>query len=154
MVGGSQLPQLRVIRKKSDQLAGFLLGNALDQQDAWTYYFAIYLPAITYPLTATYFTQQQLHTLQKKALSVIISKCGFARSTSRAIIFAPTAYGGAGFRHLYVEQGIQNVLSLLRHVRADTRIGKLAIITLQWYHFQTGIDFDALQFPKKGHTTI
>ena len=58
----------------------------------------------------------QLEQVQQKAMSIIIPRCGFNHNTHRSITtYGPHGLGGANFRHLYVEQGVQQVTYFLRH---------------------------------------
>eukprot|EP00546_Thalassionema_frauenfeldii_P000885 CAMPEP_0178935298 /NCGR_PEP_ID=MMETSP0786-20121207/24442_1 /TAXON_ID=186022 /ORGANISM="Thalassionema frauenfeldii, Strain CCMP 1798" /LENGTH=150 /DNA_ID=CAMNT_0020613379 /DNA_START=136 /DNA_END=585 /DNA_ORIENTATION=- len=68
------------IQTKSKQHAIFLKQSNLNPYEAWTYYFAIYLPSIGYTLPNTSFTETEL-------------------------LEGPSELGGAGFRNLYTEQG-------------------------------------------------
>jgi hypothetical protein len=44
--------------------------------------------AIGHPLANLYFTEAQLaKNIQRKAMSIIIAKCGYNRNTKRAIIY-------------------------------------------------------------------
>jgi hypothetical protein len=47
---GNQLEQFRRLHKKSDEKTKFLLKCSLTPVEAWTYYYACYLPSIGYPL--------------------------------------------------------------------------------------------------------
>jgi hypothetical protein len=52
---------------------------------------------------------------------------------SRAVRYAPTQLGGAGFKQLYVEQGILLIQTAYKFLNSpDTTIGKLLRTTISW----------------------
>jgi hypothetical protein len=78
---GNQTRQYQVLIKKSNDAGIFVQCSALNRKEAWTYYFAIYLPSIGYPLPNCHFSLKQLHTIQAKRMRAIFAKCGFNRNT-------------------------------------------------------------------------
>ena len=103
---GTRKEQFRQLQKKSDLVTDFLREAPLTCLEAWTFYFACYLPAVSYPLTSLSLTQQHLDRVQKKAMSIIVSRCGFNRNTKKAILYRHLTLGGASFRSLFVQQGV------------------------------------------------
>jgi hypothetical protein len=103
---GTQQSQYVQLRKKSDESTEFLWKCQLSHLEAWTYYYACYLPSIGYPLSCSALTQKQLDQVQCRAMQIIVAKCGYNRHTKKAILYGPMAYGGATFRPLYVQQGV------------------------------------------------
>jgi hypothetical protein len=94
---GTQGEQFHQLLTKSDNITAFLWKCPLTRLEAWTYYYACYLPAVGYPLACTFFSEKQLNTVQRKAMSIIIPRCGFNRNTKREILYGPMQYGGASF---------------------------------------------------------
>jgi hypothetical protein len=78
---GNQTKQHQVLLVKSNNAGIFVQCSALNRREAWTYYFAIYLPSIGYHLPNCHFSRKQLHTIQSKGMSAIFAKCGFNRKT-------------------------------------------------------------------------
>jgi hypothetical protein len=107
--------------------------------ETWTYYYACYLPSVGYLLASLSMSFSQLDRVQRTAMQVIIAKCGYNRHTKREILYGPLEYGGASFRHLYVQQGIGQVTSFLRHWRQDSVTGKLLRCALAWIHMTAGV---------------
>ena len=112
---GSQQEQFRQLKKLSDESTAFLWKCPLMRHEAWTYYFACYLPSIGYTLSCSSLTRNKLEQVQKKALPILVARCGFNRNTHRAILYGPMEYGGASFRHLYVQQGLGQVSEFIRN---------------------------------------
>lgn len=122
----AQFAQFAQLHKKSDQKTRFLLKCSLTPVEAWTYYYACYLPSIGYPLTCSSMTLAQLDRVQRNAMKIIIARCGYNRNTKREIIYGSMAYGGANFRHLYMQQGVGQLTLFMRHWRQPTSLtGKL-----------------------------
>jgi hypothetical protein len=80
---GNQAAQFRALMKKSTENVAFLWKCPLTREEAWTFYFACYLPSITYPLPCSSLTQKQLAKVQSKAMSIIVPRCGFNRHTKK-----------------------------------------------------------------------
>ena len=49
---GNQQEQYRQLKAKSDEMTAFLWNCPLTRSEAWTYYFACYLPSVGYPLAS------------------------------------------------------------------------------------------------------
>jgi exonuclease III len=135
---GSQYTQCQQMRQKSDESTAFLWKCQLTPVETWTYYYACYLPSVGYPLSCSSMTYAQLDRVQRKAMQIIIAKCGYNRHTKREIIFGPLEFGGASFRHLYLQQGVGQVTSFLRHWRNNSVAGQLMRCALSWTHMTSG----------------
>ena len=141
---GEHSKQLAILKKKSDDHGRTVATSPFTRRDAWTYYFAIWLTSVGYPLPSCSFTFSQLDDAQRKAINAILSRCGYNRSTHRAVIFGPACLGGASYRHLWVEQGVFQVTCFLKHWRLPaTQLGKLLRIAVAWFQaaLGTGVSF-------------
>jgi hypothetical protein len=114
---GTQREQFRQLKRKSDSITAFLWEVPLSRLEAWMYYFACYLPAVSYPLASSSLSQRCLERVQQKAMSIIVPRCDFNRNTKKAILYGPLALGGASFRSLFVQQGVAQVMMFVRHWR-------------------------------------
>ena len=141
---GSQQEQFRQLKAKSDETTAFLWNCPLTRAEAWTYYFACYLPSVGYPLTCSSLTKAKCEDVQRKAFSIIVARCGFNRNTKRAILYGPLELGGANFRHLYVQQGVGQITEFMRHWRSYSTAGKLLRIALAWFQEQVGVSYSIL----------
>ena len=66
--------------------------------------------------------------------------------------FDSNNYLGLGLKCLYIEQGIAQILILMRHIRTTSDNGKLAEIVLQWWQLIAGTSFLLLEFPSNTTT--
>ena len=126
------------LRSKMTEFHRVLVSSALTRREAWTFYFAIYLPSTGYPLPLCHFKKSELDTLHRKVMSEMIARCGFCRKTKHEIIYGPADLAGACFRHPYAEQGTGQVLFFLKYWRSLGQAGALARIALSWTQYQVG----------------
>jgi exonuclease III len=129
----SQISSLRSIIAKNTKLAQLIEMNYFTKSEAWIFYTSFYLPSITYSLPMTPLTLQQCTDLNTRVLQVLLPKCGYNRNMSSAIRYAPVQFGGAGFRHLYTEQGALQLQQIIKYLNSPTTtIGKLLRISISW----------------------
>ena len=141
---GYQTEQYDRLKQKCEKLANTAFTSPMNRKDAWVYYFAIFLPSITFPLSNSFFDRQTLWKTTHPATKKIAAKCEFARTMATEILYGPASLGGASFRECYIEQGIGQPQLFLRHWRnPDTQAGKLARIAVYWIqlHCGTGTSF-------------
>ena len=146
---GGQIVQFQKLKEKSDSITEFLWKTPLSNAETWTYYTACYLPSVCCPLTGSHLTSAQLTAVQKKALSIIIPRCGYNRHTHISIIFGPRSLGGAGFKHLDVEQGVHQVTYFLRHWRLSSTMGKALQCVIAWAQLSVGVSYPILEYPQR-----
>jgi exonuclease III len=143
---GTQMEQFRQLRVKSDKSTEFIWKCHLTPKEAWTYYYACYLPSIGYPLSCSSLTYAQLDRVQRTAMTIIIARCGYNRNTKREIIYGPMSYGGANFRHLYMHQGVGQLTMFMRHWRQPHTIpGKLLKCAVAWNQMSAGTSYSIFQ---------
>ena len=141
--------QFRCLQEKSNDTTAFLWKCPLTRSEAWTFYYACYLLSVSYPLSASSLTRQQLDTIQRKAMSIIVPRCGFSRNTKKEILYGPMELGGASFRPLWIQQGVSQTTLFLRQWRKNNQGGKLSCIALAWFQVQAGVSFPILGNPDR-----
>ena len=144
---GTQMEQFRQLRAKSDKSTEFIWKCHLTPKEAWTYYYACYLPSIGYPLSCSSLTHAQLDRVQRTAMTIIVARCGYNRNTKREILYGPMSYGGANFRHLYMHLGVVGQLTtFMRHWRQPQTIpGKLLRCAVAWTQMSAGTSYSIFQ---------
>jgi hypothetical protein len=98
-------------------MAQLISAQSTKRSDGWLAYRSIYLASMSYSLPTTGFTRQELATIQRGPLQVLLSVMGFNRDMPLEVVFGPAHLGGIGLRHLYVEQRYVKTSPLLRHIR-------------------------------------
>ena len=142
---GNQRTAFSKLKTKSDQMGKDLRSGPVTRRESWLCYFAIYLPSVGYTLPVSFYTKSQLETVQSKAMGAFFNRCGFRRTTKQAVMYGPTTLGGAGFRHLYGEQGLGQVMMFLRHWRSTGQPSQMVRIALSWVQLVAGIGKPILQ---------
>ena len=95
-ISGSQTAQIADMKKKSDDYAKGILSVSVTNFEIWTGSFTIWLGKMNYPLAATSIPRRACETIQSKAINASLSKCGFSRKMSRAVVFGAFWFGGLG----------------------------------------------------------
>ncbi len=98
-------------------------------------------------LSATSLSNKSCKKIQSRAINASLTKCSFSRKMDRAVVFGSPWFGGMGWRHLYFEQGIKKVLSLIKHLRTPGPFHSLLQISLQWYQLIAGVSFSPFRYP-------
>jgi len=103
----------------------------LTRQEAEVTYKTIFLPTITYPLPATTLSKKILNWVQSMTTPLILSKMGYNWNMPKAVVYTPTSHGGIGMTNLHTEQGVQQVLQLVKHLRDQTHLGNLLSLAVK-----------------------
>ena len=147
---GTQVRQQEWLEKQCTEAAAFVTKHALTPTEGSIYYHTVLMPSLRYPLSNTFFTRKALEKIETRSHQSLATALGFNRHTSKRVLYAPTALGGGGMRHLAVEQGIGQLESFVRHWRSgDTQIGVLVRIALHWAQKVAGVGVGILKNPSK-----
>jgi hypothetical protein len=131
--------------EKCTKFAAILRACPLSRKDAYTAYHSSFLPSVTYPLPATFIAPQRLDLIQRDVTGAFLCKMGYNRNMPRSVVFAPVEIGGVGYRSLSVEQGVGQVILLLKHIRARTTLGIFMLTTLEVYQLTAGLSRPVLE---------
>lgn len=134
---------------KSHQRAQAISGSSTDHRESWLAYFSVWFPSLSYILPLTTFSPKQCFQLQSTPTSIFLQKCGYASTTKRLLVFASRSSGGLGFRQIFVEQGISHLLKFFQSIRTPGYPRSLLLLTLRWWHIQSGMDYNLLEFPNR-----
>ena len=133
------------LKEKTDQYTVRIARSGLSPYETMIAYYSVFLPMVQYSLGVMTHSRKALVQLQKGPTNSTLLKMNFRRNIARAVVFGSPLYGGLGFRHFYVEQGIAQLLLFLRHLRADSEQGKLLRITLSWWQLKAGLSRPLMQ---------
>jgi hypothetical protein len=97
---------------------------------------------MSYSLPTTSFTRQELATIQRGPIQVLLSAIN--RNMPLDVVFGPARLGDIGLRHLYVEQVYLKTSALLRHKRQNSRLGQMIWLAIQWTQVTAGVGFALL----------
>jgi hypothetical protein len=102
-------------------------------------YNAKYVASLRFVLPQCHFPHRLLRTAESASIPHIIAKCGFLRTMSYAILFAPTTeMAGGGFTHWSTIQGEGQIQHFLKHWRTESDISTMLCLTLAWSQWQAG----------------
>jgi len=76
---------------------------------------------------------------QAAVTALFLNKMGYQRHMPWAVVYALAMVGGLDFRHLGFEQGVQQTLQLVKHLRAASTNGVLYRSLIDAYQIHSGI---------------
>jgi hypothetical protein len=141
---GNQQAQLQAIIHKAKRIATLISTSPVSRYGALLAYHTVYVPSVKYPLPQSFFTKPRLEKAQASTMGPILAKCGFGRTTPKALIYAPTELGGGGFIPWFVLQGEGQVTNFLKHWRTNSLVSRTLKVTVAWAQFQAGISTSIL----------
>jgi len=110
----------------------------MSRREAGVLYRSCFLPAIVYPFPATWLQEKFLDRILRLSTPTILNKMGLHRNLPRSMVFAPRAIGGVGLCNLTHEHAAQQLLILIRHLRAKTPLGHTLEMLVHTYQLWTG----------------
>ena len=123
--GKYQIQTTKIINKAQSILQA-ISQSPVSRESARTLYHTVYRPAVEYVLGQSFLNSAQLKTIEKLSLPWIFNKCGFEKTTSRAVLFGPANLGGGGFVPLAAKAGVEYITQFLKFWRTPkTQCGKL-----------------------------
>ena len=134
----NQQDQTTIIQNKSNKISESIAISTATRSQATIAWNSIYIPAIAYPLVATYLSKETLTKIENKALMKFLPKMGYNRNTARAVIYGPEKMGGVGIKNLYVEQSIEQIKAFTQHTRLNSPLGKTIQTNLDWVQLIAG----------------
>ncbi len=138
-MNGSTKPMESHLWKKALLYTKAFQRTHMSRREANVLYRSCFVPALSYPLPATWLQLPFFERLHRLSTSTILNKMGYHRFLPRAMVFAPRTLGGVGLCHLYHEQCAQQIMILLRHLRAKSSLGKTLEILVRTYQLWAGM---------------
>ena len=136
---GNLQAHLRHLQSKSHHWTTSMRAAPLTKDEAFLSYSRIYIPSLRYGLGTCYFSMDDLGKIQKPAINVILPKMGFNRHLPRIVTFGPRNMGALGIPHLALEQGLQQIQFIGRHLRSPTSpLRSLFQIAIEWFRILCG----------------
>ena len=135
-------------RAQSRDLALRIAGSTLNREAARVGYFSMVCPKLEFPLGATQFTQKECDDISSPVLRACLSQMGFNCHMPREVVYGPPSLFGLGMHDYYIEQGTQQLCTLVGHIRQESETGNMMRIELQWCQVQAGTKTHLLADPK------
>ena len=102
---------------------------------------------IRYPLAATAMSKTDCTAVQKIMKKESIGKIGVIRTAPNQVVYSPTEYGGLGQRHIYEDQTIDHISTLLQHGHSPSITGSLLRTSLEYLAIESGLPGDPMSLP-------
>ena len=135
-----------MLKRKCKDFSRVITCSHLNWKETQCFYWAIYCLSANYVLPMTYFTKTELQQIQAQAHRAMVGRSGYCRTTAQEIIYGTKQYGGAGFFHLYDDQGYGQIKVFLKLLRSpQTQAGKLLHMVVSWAQYCTGTSTPVLQ---------
>jgi hypothetical protein len=144
---GDESAQVAALTEKSCRISNLVLSSRFTKLETIMAYRTMWFPAVGYSLGVTAMSKSQLRSIQSMATQSFLAKMGLNRNYPRAVTFGPPEYGGLAFPDLYVEQGVQQIRTVMEHIYHSTEAGKLIQICLQSLQAEAGSAVRLLQDP-------
>ena len=130
--------EFRYRKKQARDLAMLIAGSSMARDTARVGYFMMVCPKLEYPLAVTQFTQQQCDIITSPVLRACLTKMGYNCNMPKEVIYGPPELFGIGVHDYYIEQGVQQLVTLFGHIRQTSETSKMMRIELQWCQVQAG----------------
>jgi hypothetical protein len=85
------------------------------------------------------FTTPQIENLHRKIVPRILQKFGIKSTLPHPAVFAPRCSGDVGLIDIQAARLQTKIVGILKHVRANTNIGRIFLITIRWAQLLAGI---------------
>lgn len=116
---GNMTAQFDHMVSVATQWADSLRAGHLPRHLTWTAWRTTILKTLEYPLPVTTLTRTQCSRITSIVAAAALPRCGIMRTFPRALLHAPIKYGGLNIPDLYVEQGIQHIVRLIRYSKTQ-----------------------------------
>jgi len=140
----STRPMEQHLMKKAILYTTAFRRTPMTHREAGVLYRSCFIPALAYPLPATWLPDTFFAKVHQISTSTILNKMGYHRTLPRSMVFAPKHFGGVGLRHLQQEMEAQQIIMLLRHLRAHSPLGQTMEILIRQYQLWSGFSQSVL----------
>eukprot|EP00957_Ditylum_brightwellii_P180471 13747471-Ditylum_brightwellii.AAC.1 len=91
------------------------------------------------------FTLKESDGFHKRLLPVLLPCLGYQCNFPRTIAFRSKFVGGIGCLHFSAVQFSKKTLGIMRHIRAQSKIGKKFLVLIQWAQLCAGTTVPILE---------
>ena len=104
-------------------------------------------PAVLYGSEVTPLTFAQCQQVQLLSTRRILSAAGYNSNMPRCLVYGPRKFGGIGLMHLHTCQGIELVLTVIKHMRFNDDIARMMQIAIDSFQLTAGLPVNILHQP-------
>eukprot|EP00957_Ditylum_brightwellii_P119396 9108460-Ditylum_brightwellii.AAC.1 len=88
---------------------------------------------------------KEFTAMHKRILPVLLPRLGYQQNFPWDIAFGPKSVGSIGFSHYSAVQLIKKVIGIIKHVRVNSKTGKIFMVLMRWAQLCTGVNKPLLQ---------
>jgi hypothetical protein len=145
---GNMRAQFEYMVSVATHWADSLRSGYLPRHLTWTAWRTTILKTLEYPLPVTTLTRNQCNRITSIVAAAALPRCGIMRTFPRALLHAPIKYGGLNIPDLYVEQGIQHIVRLIRYSKTQQHsTGILLRHSCEHFKVQMGCNGSIFRLP-------
>ena len=137
--------EMEALVQKTKKFTRGILTCPLKPHETMIAYHQIYLPSVCYSSACTTLSQQQWESIQNPLLYKLLPKLGLPRNFPRELVLGTKHHGGLGLRHSHGEQGTQQMLSLIKHLRLRSSLGTQLNTAMRAHQIQAGLEKPTLE---------
>jgi hypothetical protein len=145
----NQAAEHTCLAKKALKFSQQATAASINPRQARRAYQGIYVGRMRYGLLALTLKPATDQSIQSPATLAILPTLGYNRNMPTEVEYGPTNLGGIGLQDLYVLQGTRKVITIMEHVRCQSKLGLMIQATIQWTQHLLGVGFDILRHPKR-----
>jgi len=109
------------------------------KREATVLYHSCFLPALTYSFPVTWMPDKNFERIHHLSTSTILNKMGYHHNLPCSLVFDPCDLGGVGLINLIHEQGAQQLIILIQHMRIHSPLSTAIKILIRTYQVWAGI---------------
>ena len=102
-----------------------------------------------YSLAALAVDEEELGPVQSKVLAAMLQGMGVSSKLPTAIHHGPLDMGGMELLDLQTEMGIASLRLIRNSVFANSKVGKLIVMNVQYSQLEAGIGYNILEKPSQ-----
>ena len=121
---GTMDSELKYRKDQIYKLALKLYQAPINHRKACVIYQTRYKPMIRYCFPVTTFSREELHSIQRKFIFLLLPKMGMNQHTPRDVIYGPISRGGRGIMDIRLEQPIIHIETTIGHMRRKDNAGR------------------------------
>ncbi len=135
---GNWSSELEFLKNKIRRFTARLRKHSLTTHKVMIAMRSQFKPSICYSSGITGFTADQCKQLQMLAHPAWLQALGYSSRYLSAVAHAPQEYGGIWMIQFIVQQGVQAMALMLGHLRAQTEVGKMIQIGIDYFRLISG----------------
>jgi len=111
----------------------------MNHWEAGVLYCSCFIPALAYPLPATWLPDAFFDKVHQLSTSMVLNKMGYHRNLPCSMVLALQAMGGVSMCNFQYEMEVQQIIILLCHMHAHTPLSNMVELLLPQYQLWAGI---------------